>query len=1197
MIKKVLSVFIVATLIGSFSLKVPAAEAASTDFLRDEAEEALRHVNEANAAIQNMQQMIQADNQQIAKLEQAITDLDGFHEKMRMLQKINIAKATITAMFDFKDWVMLLMPGGTVVGMIVSIATQYASTKVGGALNYNAPYKKAMKRVESEAVGMDNALKAIDNALTMTLDEVRKTGGNAAELGDTGAILRKYTLIMNACRKAQSEAEDLIDALEDVNEDLEKDIASTRKKIETYQKRADEYMSRLREAEGKEMEKKVQEAWQQAKDSFPQGEEAELPQKIKGKDTKAMYNKWLSSQQPLAIKAIGKHKELARKVERAYNEYVAAWTNLRDIEKRDGVLVNRPTTTLNYETSEYMKVDNWYPNGALLVAGITLDDQLAGEAMLSVDPWSIAAAHANAVEAKRHLSGQGEVSSSLSACDEIESRIVALMTEYDAQSRNQAVIKSVIHNGHATGYSIPVIEYYDGNEVHTAKTPEALVQLEKKAETVADFGVEASVSEMLKAVVEERLFLEKMADEKPTVMNAYTKRITQLKSAFTSLMVEKKKEYKKALSVMTNAENAAVQVVAASSAYATLIKNSPWSQSGSFSVDLLCNQLFNAFKSQDTARLDEIRTSFSAFKIEADSLHNKYRIGLGNIAAYKKNNTYKSHGILDIYKDDMKSELRGLVYSEEKLGQVSDEIHTAEEVTSVEPFDVTIDTSILFVAPDLIDDILIGYPKTSKKRSAKKKLKMVQELVERLEAFAVSSPVDNKIVAALQSKLKEYEKLADLEETVEGARGTAPSEMDEDDDDDGQILEWWRPQIFDVRVNTKRVGNVRGELVLTNESLINGEVTITARIEGYEHLAKMLISTNGGGSWKEIERSGYINYSFVPVPGQLHEIVLRADRKDTGQKLAISLLPTGSSIVYRNVNYVPMVLDSVQKIADSYEAQDVSGFARLISRDYLGNKTFLEEGVRFDFDMFSDITLKLYVNRIERRKDMYVAETRWDKIQIPRTTGEQQRTTGRTTILFTLEEGVMKILNLRGNLLYATLSPEIAEASGLKTSVVDQIRTARDDRNPTQPGAGEIEDAGGVTSGGSSAAITVYTASRDADSGFPGENFDFEGRTWTENGAPAAQYDITFEGGLVFDENGATYQVLGTSFDATTEVPAGGYAANPGAMNAGQVWAFITAEGNYGKLEITEKTDIGGGTFRYGFKFAVQTDSTRNVTT
>lgn len=485
---------------------------------------------------------------------------------------------------------------------------------------------------------------------------------------------------------------------------------------------------------------------------------------------------------------------------------------------------------------------------------------------------------------------------------------------------------------------------------------------------------------------------------------------------------------------------------------------------------------------------------------------------------------------------------------------------------------------------------------------------LVRELTIRVEAYN-STKVNPFTLDEYKNMLTEHKELlanaekelkAYFEETnTRAQRGGVVSLGDVKAYEGGQVIEWWMPRIYDVRVNTKALVGVSGDVVLTNESLINGEITISASVEGYEHLGKMLISVNGGSTWEEIPKQGRVNYSFTPTAERRYEIILRADRADTGQKIKIALIPKGTFLVYRNVDYVTMVLNAVQMLSDSYEAQDVAAFSRLVARDYLGNKTFLEEGVRFDFDMFVDIRLSIYVNRIENRKGMYIAETRWDKIQVPRQTGEQQRTTGNTTMMFVLEDGIMKIKNLRGNLLYATLSPEIAEASGLKQSVVEAIRTAREDRNPTQPGAGEIEDSGGVTSsGGSSATLSTQTVSVDSDSGNPGESFDFETQGWVEVAFPPAAYDIMFEGDQFFEQNAAQYQAVGTAFSATTEAPTAGYGALPGGpVTVGQVYVFVSSEGNYGKFEVTSKTDIGGGVYRYNFKFAVQTDGTRNIST
>ena len=147
--------------------------------------------------------------------------------------------------------------------------------------------------------------------------------------------------------------------------------------------------------------------------------------------------------------------------------------------------------------------------------------------------------------------------------------------------------------------------------------------------------------------------------------------------------------------------------------------------------------------------------------------------------------------------------------------------------------------------------------------------------------------------------------------------------------------------------------------------------------------------------------------------------------------------PNVTSVSVQDVDFYRMVTDALLALSNAYERQDIGAFSRLISRDFLGNKTFLEEGVRFDFDMFTDMQLKIYINRIENNSGLYIADTRWDKSQLPRKTGQTQKTSGRTTIAFVMEDNVLKIHNLRGDLLYATLSVEIAGSSGLSQTIID----------------------------------------------------------------------------------------------------------------------------------------------------------------
>lgn len=397
---------------------------------------------------------------------------------------------------------------------------------------------------------------------------------------------------------------------------------------------------------------------------------------------------------------------------------------------------------------------------------------------------------------------------------------------------------------------------------------------------------------------------------------------------------------------------------------------------------------------------------------------------------------------------------------------------------------------------------------------------------------------------------------------------------------------------MDVRVNSRAVDPYQGQVTVTRDELENGRIRVTAVLSETEGVEGMLLSIDGGRTWDEMAVTRDIGFEFLPAAGQRYDFVLTLKRGGAREDVSLKLLP-GAWVGYENVDYNQLVLAAVKTLAEAYETQDPAAFARLISRDYLGNRVFLEEGVRFDFDMFSAIQLRIFVNRITVAKGYATVDTKWDKKQIPRTTGQQQATTGRTTMTFVVEDGEMKLRNLRGNLLYATLSPEVAEASGLPMAVVDEIRAARDERTPVQPGAGDVEDAGGVTSG---SAISVRTATVEKSTAPPTRGLDFE--TGAQAQPASGTADLGFEGNTLWSENTATFQEVGGSFEALAEAPEGGYGPLTGdPVVPGKVYAFRTTEGNYGKFTIDSSTDLGGGLFRNVIRYAVQTNGSRTVRT
>lgn len=406
------------------------------------------------------------------------------------------------------------------------------------------------------------------------------------------------------------------------------------------------------------------------------------------------------------------------------------------------------------------------------------------------------------------------------------------------------------------------------------------------------------------------------------------------------------------------------------------------------------------------------------------------------------------------------------------------------------------------------------------------KSEKILKLIEEVTAF--DEQLSNEIAGAKEEVIKEDRRLEQSRIDYDAKRLQEENELKAREEAERRRQEnnftLGHYQLYNQRINTRTPPVFFGDLVLLPDDLRQGAIDITARLSSIDRIDRMLFSEDNGRTWVELPLNANISVSITPFPDKPYNPVLKI-RSTLADELIIPFFPS-LTIIYRDLDVQQMVTLAVKELAEAYERADIGAFSRLVSEGFIGNKTFLEEGVRLDFDLFMDIRLDIYINRIEKRGNTYVVETKWNKSQTPRKTGQQQTTTGTTTMVMVLQDGMMKIQNLRGNLLYATLSPEIAQTSGLSAGVIDQIRTAGNERNPVQPGAATVEDDGGVTTTTSTVTLTSPVG---------GELWtvaDSHDITWTTSGS-VAQLKIEYS-----SDGGASYSNVITS---STSAASGSY--------------------------------------------------------
>ncbi|MEI6437369.1 MAG: hypothetical protein WCO69_01310 [Candidatus Omnitrophota bacterium] len=269
---------------------------------------------------------------------------------------------------------------------------------------------------------------------------------------------------------------------------------------------------------------------------------------------------------------------------------------------------------------------------------------------------------------------------------------------------------------------------------------------------------------------------------------------------------------------------------------------------------------------------------------------------------------------------------------------------------------------------------------------------------------------------------------------------------------------------------------------------------------------------------------------------------------------------------------MPLVQEAIGKIANAYEQKDSGTFSDYISDSYLGGKSALVEGARFDFDIFSSQRITLNINRIDTRKDGATVDAQWDKQAAVRASGQDFKTSGRITMVFILEGGRMKIKNLRGDLLFASLSPAIAQASGLGRTAVAGIERAHEQRDPgavsaaAEPAAGNGGPVSSVETPQQPEPPAPVGAGLHTDQGIiPGIHMDFDFSSGAAGAAGSG--DFTMLAGVLQGQGGAQIRNANMDFDSVVQAPASGYNDSI-LLSDGQTYCFKTKEGYYGKMRV-----------------------------
>lgn len=383
--------------------------------------------------------------------------------------------------------------------------------------------------------------------------------------------------------------------------------------------------------------------------------------------------------------------------------------------------------------------------------------------------------------------------------------------------------------------------------------------------------------------------------------------------------------------------------------------------------------------------------------------------------------------------------------------------------------------------------------------------------------------------------------------------------------------------IQNARLNGTEQVYLDYETVLTEADLDKGHIVIEARISPFDKVEAMEFFLDAEKKDQlKVKKKDAFRVSFKPVAGKVYHPCLRIQTV-YGDTVEVPVFHAVQSIRYEDIDFTALVVESIGELATAYEQSDVSAFSQLISREYLGSKAILEDGARFDFLHFMNCQLRIGIRRIERRKELFVAETEWQRMQTPIKIGDPIERSGKTTLMFVYEDGRMRIKNMRGDLLFASLSPDIAQAQGISQRVIDRIRSERE--TVVSGGAPPVaaEDEPGLAPDGPAAAVDSVESGSFALTQYsthpmkPGtvfaESFDFARKQVVkDHGFDLAGDFRRREGWIEAGRGAGVRELAGSSLADITEVPASGYQSAVG-TRLGAVYALQCADGTFAVIE------------------------------
>ncbi len=381
---------------------------------------------------------------------------------------------------------------------------------------------------------------------------------------------------------------------------------------------------------------------------------------------------------------------------------------------------------------------------------------------------------------------------------------------------------------------------------------------------------------------------------------------------------------------------------------------------------------------------------------------------------------------------------------------------------------------------------------------------------------------------------------------------------------------WWKfgrnedvPEIDGLKFNSVNAEDVSETLLMGKDDLVNGKVIIRGRAElGKGTVGKVEVTTDGGKTWKKavLGDRGMFTFELTPQPDEEYEFSIKA-LSTTGKSNDVED-STFSFMVSSKLN-----TDSVKKVFMAllrhYMAENHSRFMELVSPDFEGDHSALDDAITDDFRFFDSIRIEPNITRIigfDNNFEVYFTFNR--QLQAAKT-GQLLRDAAATSVTFTRGGDSFQVLELASPLVFGVSNPSEV-ATGFTEESEGTLVIVVGENGQASLGEAKEDDLDGVD--GVEDGEETLTSIPNNPEGF---GFADAAVAPCPNHTCPGNLDFYIEQDMLWCTD-CKIMEIGTDFDDVTSVPDQVYAFDEIHPQVGVTYAINLGDGGFAIIEFSQ---------------------------